>query len=362
VILPNLAESTSAPADTFDVGLFDLDGVVYVGEHPVDHAVEAIAMSRERGMRPAFVTNNASRTPTEVAEHLVHLGVDCGPDDVVTSAQAGAHALRSLLIERGLGGDGPVLAIGGPGVALALEARELAVTRSADDMPIAVMQGFGPEISWADLREASIAVGRGAIWIATNPDTSIPTPRGRAPGNGAFLQAVTLATGRQPDLTAGKPFRPLLDESIERTGASRPLMIGDRLDTDIEAGTRAGVRSWLVMTGVTGVGEILWAPPHHRPDGLSFDLRGLLHPHDAVEVTADRVRCGPMEIHRRGSGDWEFAQGGEGRLNDPRHWAQAMRCACLAAWQGATTQDAADAFGGVQRALQLALDRQRSIG
>lgn len=360
--LPTLTEGLSAPADIFDVGLFDLDGVVYVGEHPVDHAVDAIAASREQGMRPAFVTNNASRTPDEVAEHLDRLGVECGPDDVVTSAQAGAHALRSLLIERGLMGDGPVLAIGGPGVALALEARDLPVTRSADDMPIAVMQGFGPEISWADLREASIAVGRGAIWVATNPDTSIPTPRGRAPGNGAFVQAVTLATGRQPDLTAGKPFRPLLDESIERTGAVRPLMIGDRLDTDIEAGTRAGVRSWLVMTGVTGVSDVLRAPSHHRPDGLSLDLRGLLHPHEVVEVAVDRVRCGPTEIRRQGSGPWEFAQGGEGRLDDPRHWAQALRCACLAAWQGAATEEAADAVGGVQRTLQLALDRHRSIG
>lgn len=360
--LPTLAEGLATPADIFDVGLFDLDGVVYVGEHPVDHAVDAIAASAERGMRPAFVTNNASRTPAEVAEHLARLGIECGPDDVVTSAQAGAHALWSLLTERGLLGEGPVLAIGGPGVALALEARDLSVTRSADDMPIAVMQGFGPEISWADLREASIAVGRGAIWVATNPDTSIPTPRGRAPGNGAFLQAVTLATGRQPDLTAGKPFRPLLDESIERTGAERPLMIGDRLDTDIEAGTRAGVTSWLVMTGVTGVADVLWAPPHHRPDGLSLNLRGLLHPHDPVEATADRVRCGPMEIRRQGSDRWEFGEESVGRLEDPRHWAQAMRCACLAAWQGANTQDAVDSFEGVRQVLQAALDRQRSIG
>lgn len=354
-------------AECFDVALLDLDGVVYVGDHAVPQAVESIKAAAKSGMRAAYVTNNASRTPTDVAEHLVRVGLTASPSDVVTSAQAGAHALRnmlgdlSLLDDRG-GAVGPVLAVGGVGVAAALTERGFTVTRSAQDDPIAVLQGFGRDISWSELLETSIAVARGIPWISTNPDTSIPTPRGRAPGNGAFVQAVSLATGREPDLVAGKPFRPLIDESLERTGAERGLMIGDRLDTDIEAGTNAGVASMLVMTGVTDVIDVLTAIAVQRPDFISLDLRGLLEPHDPVEQTGNaQWRCGEATVFIDEFG--LHMEAPPGLIEVDRGWSMLMRSAAAAGWKWADERGTLDltaaGTAAVVHALQTRVDDLR---
>lgn len=359
------------PVREFDVALLDLDGVVYVGDHAVPHAVASIETASAEGMRAAYVTNNASRTPAEVAEHLTRLGLHVSPVDVVTSAQAGAHALGDLLQEQSMLDEhgrptGPVLAVGGPGVAAALEERGLPVTRTAEDDPIAVLQGFGRDISWPDLHEASIAVGRGVPWIATNPDTSIPTPRGRAPGNGAFVQAVSLATGRTPDLIAGKPFRPLIDESLQRTEAQRAVMIGDRLDTDIEAGANAGVTSLLVMTGVTDVLDVLLAARHQRPDLISLDLMGLHDDHPPVErVSSARWRCAHVTVDVENA-DLRVAGDMTG-INDDRAWSMLMRCAAAAAWGWVDERGSLDPTGpgtvDVTMLLQARVDdRRQGIG
>lgn len=323
--------ASSSIAAEFDVGLFDLDGVVYVGRHAVPHAVESINASQARGMRPAYVTNNASRTPADVAEHLRSFGLSVSADDVVTSAQAGARALGELLAARGLDA-GPVLAIGGPGVAAALRERGMSVTTSADDAPVGVLQGFGPSVGWPELQEASVAVGRGVTWVATNPDVSIPTPRGRAPGNGAFTQAVALATGRTPDLVAGKPHRPLIVESLQRTGAERAIMIGDRLDTDIEAGVAAELPTLLVMTGVTDVMDVLMAGDRQRPNFISLDLRGLAHEHPPVDRRGSQFSCGraTLSLDQAGNATWSWSEKDVSR--DDRMWSEAMRCMCAAAW------------------------------
>lgn len=340
------------PMQRFDVALLDLDGVVYVGESAVPHAVDSIESARQMGMTPAFVTNNASRTPEDVAAHLRDLGLAATSADVVTSAQAGAHALERILRERGQ--SGPVLAVGGPGVAAALRERGLPVVVSADEHPVAVLQGFGAKMSWSDLVEASIAVGRGATWVATNPDTSIPTPRGRAPGNGAFVQAVTLATGRTPDLVAGKPYRPLIDESLERTGATRALMIGDRLDTDIEAGANAKLPTFLVMTGVTDVVDVLLASPAQRPDFISLDLRGLEYNFLPVTVTGDTWYCGAVSVtvddgmsRCEVSGVQTARTGFTEAVRDPLVWSVTMRCLTRAIWQR------------IDQSHQVALDKSR---
>jgi glycerol-1-phosphatase len=353
-----LPEQPFVPAEHFDVALLDLDGVVYVGDDAVDFAAESILAAGELRMRPAYVTNNASRTPQTVADHLSRLGIPARSEDVVTSAQAGAHALQRLLAAEGL--TGPVLAVGGPGVSVALQQRGLIPTDSADDLPVAVLQGFGPDVGWSHLREASIAVGRGARWVATNPDLSIPTPRGRAPGNGAFVQAVSVATGRQPDLIAGKPYPPLVQESIERTRALRPLMIGDRLDTDIEAGHRSGVRSMLVMTGVSDLADVVFAARSRRPDLISVDLRGLLTTMHPVTQSTDGFVCGRIRVTRSTeTGHWTVH--GDGWDQDPEVWAQAARCLCAAVWGAVdeigegehVTQMAADAMAALQRALGM---------
>jgi glycerol 3-phosphatase-2 len=263
-----------------DALLLDLDGVVYRGSAAVPHAVAALAAATAAGVHTAYVTNNAARTPDEVAEHLRRLGIDADPHDVVTSAQAGAREVAARV-----GAGSRVLAVGGAGVAEALRARGLVPVASADEHPAAVMMGYGPDVSWRELAEASYAVGAGAVFVATNTDATIPTDRGIAPGNGTLVGAVRTATGRDP-VVAGKPFAPLMLESVERIAAVRPLVVGDRLDTDIEGAHASGLPSLLVLTGVSGPAELLAAPPHQRPSYLAADLRGLASAPAALQLAA----------------------------------------------------------------------------
>ncbi len=265
----------------YDALLLDLDGVVYVGPHAVAHAASAIGRARSGGVSIAFVTNNASRPPEVVAAHLCELGISASHQDVVNASQAAAHVLSQRLPA-----GSTVLAIGGPGVRLALAERGLVPVDSAEPTPAAVMMGYGADVGWKDLAEASYAVHAGALFVATNPDKSFPTPRGIAPGNGTLVAAVVAATGCEP-IVAGKPFAPLVNESIERVGAERPLMIGDRLDTDIEAAFNTGIDSLLVMTGVTSVRDLVLAAPHRRPTFVTPDLRGLFAPAEFARITTD---------------------------------------------------------------------------
>ncbi len=255
----------------------DLDGVVYRGEAPVPHAVESLV----RVDQPIqYATNNASRPPSAVAEHLSRLGVSCGPGDVATSAQAGAWILRERLAE-----GARVLAIGGPGVAAALEGVGLHPVAPADRSHdvAAVLQGYGASVSAAELGEAAYAIQGGAVWVATNTDATLPTDRGVAPGNGSLVAAVGRACGRDPDAVAGKPEPPLYLLCAQRLGLEpgQVLAVGDRLDTDIEGAVAAGLDSLLVLTGVDDLDACLAAPAHRRPTYVVPDLRAL---HDDPET------------------------------------------------------------------------------
>ena len=177
------------------------------------------------------------------------------------------------------------------------------------------MMGYGPDVCWRDLAEAAYAVHAGALFVATNPDTSFPTPRGIAPGNGTLVAAVASATGRQP-VVAGKPFAPLVQESIERVGATSPLMVGDRLDTDIEAAYNTGIESLLVMTGVTTIGDLCKAPAHQRPTYVSPDLRGLNQPAIDLRVATDAPQSEWGEILRTVALAWQRSDQGADPLAD----------------------------------------------
>ena len=190
-----------------------------------------------------------------MADHWPSSGIAAAVDDVVTSPQA-AVSLLPAYVPAG----SRVLVIGGTGIDEAARGRGYVPVRSLDDGPAAVMQGFSPDVSWRDLAEATFAVRAGLPWIATNPDLTFPTPGGIAPGNGALVRLVAETVGRGPDAVAGKPEPPLLREAIRRTRAQRPLMVGDRLDTDIAAGSRVGVPTLLVFTGVTTLAELVSAP------------------------------------------------------------------------------------------------------
>jgi glycerol-1-phosphatase len=277
--------SDQSLADGFDLLLLDLDGVVYVGPNAVPGATENLNRAVAAGLRCSYVTNNAARPPHVVAEHLRGLGIPARDDQVVTSAQEGAELLAGRLA---MGSQ--VLAVGGPGVAAALTEVGLApVTRFAAGV-VGVLQGYGPDVGWRDLAEASYAVTAGALWVATNPDLTVPTPRGMAPGNGQLTAVVARTTGVEPAVT-GKPGPGLFRSAVRRGGGGRALVVGDRLDTDIAGAVAADLPSLLVLTGVTGAAQLLAAGRAERPTFLDRDLGGLWRDHPAVVEAGDWWTC-----------------------------------------------------------------------
>lgn len=313
----------------FDALLFDLDGVVYIGPEPVAHASESIALAREAGLACGYVTNNAARGADAVAAHLQDLGVAATSEDVITSPQAAVSLLAQYVPD-----GARILVIGGAGIEEALQARGYVPVRALADGPAAVVQGFSPDLSWRHLAEATFAVRSGIPWIATNPDLTFPAPGGIAPGNGAMVRLVAETAGRAPDAVAGKPEPPLLHEAIARTGARRPLMVGDRLDTDIAAAARVDIPSLLVFTGVTTLRELLGAIPEERPDFLGADLRVLRQPyHEPVVAPDGSATCADARADVR-SGVLDVTLG-----TDP--WA-GVRAAAAAAWAAADAGTAVD--------------------
>ncbi|HJV13364.1 MAG TPA: HAD-IIA family hydrolase [Propionibacteriaceae bacterium] len=297
-----------AVVESYDAVLFDLDGVIYLGPVAVPGAAQGIAELRERGTKIGFVTNNAARPPVAVADHLVELDIPATAADVVTSAQAAAH----LLINR-FGAGARILAVGGEGVTVALSEVGLVPVHSADEHPVAVIQGYGFDLKWQELNEAAVAIHRGAHWVATNIDPTRPTERGLVPGNGAAVAAVQLAVQALPEV-AGKPYRPLLDDTVSRLGAQHPLFVGDRLDTDIAGAINAGLDSMLVLSGSHRAEQLISATPGERPTFVGEDLRALLRPRLALDQSGGEFRCGTasastvdgkLTVHRNGSTDIE---------------------------------------------------------
>lgn len=314
------------PLDGVDLVLTDLDGVIYTGRHALPHAVESINAAA-RNARIGYITNNASRTPHSVADHLTSLGLTVSADDVVTSPQAAIKLLIELVPRKST-----ILVVGGDGLTEVVEAAGFTVTRSAEDSPAAVIQGFAPSVSWKDLAEASYALARkpdgsGIPWVATNTDWTIPQERGTAPGNGTLVSAVHTAVGILP-VVAGKPEVPIFTEAIERLGGSSPIFLGDRLDTDILGANRAGIPSVMVLTGIDSAKQVIAAPPDSRPYYLLEDLRGLFEPYPDVEAGEDTdgsavVRVGDAVMRRRAN-VIEIEHAGESRINLLRAGAAAV--------------------------------------
>ncbi|HEU4948057.1 MAG TPA: HAD-IIA family hydrolase [Kribbella sp.] len=272
-------------ASRYDVALLDLDGVVYVGPDPVPDAPENLRKAAKEGLRIGYVTNNASRPAAVVAEHLASFGLDVIADDVVTSAQAAAK-----LIAADFPAGSPVLVVGGEGLYVALEEYGLTPVRSSDAKPVAVVQGFHPDVNWVMLADGAQAINEGARWYATNMDLTIPTAGGKAPGNGTLVQAVRAAVEIDP-VIAGKPEPPLLETSIERLAAERPLMIGDRLDSDIAAAYAVGIASLWVPTGVNDAHDLAVAPKNQRPTYVAEGLGALAESQPGVEVESGKHTC-----------------------------------------------------------------------
>ncbi|MGK2869183.1 MAG: HAD-IIA family hydrolase [Mycobacterium sp.] len=276
----------STLAQEYDCLLLDLDGTVFRGHEPTTGAVESLASLQARAL---YVTNNASRSAAEVAGHLRELGFSAQPDDVVTSAQSAARLLAGQVPA-----GSAVLIVGTDSLAAEIEGVGLKPVRSFDDAPVAVVQGHSPQTGWAELCEAALAIRAGALWVAANVDRTLPSERGLLPGNGSMVAALRTATDTEPQV-AGKPAPTLMNDALARGDFRTPLVIGDRLDTDIEGANAAGLPSLMVLTGVNNAADTVHAAAGSRPDFLAEDLRSLhtdaaalrIAAHPAWQVDAD---------------------------------------------------------------------------
>lgn len=310
------ASSVPLP-DLYDVAMLDLDGVVYIGADAVPGAADRLAEAATAGVHLAYVTNNASRTPATVAAHLKELGVPAADADVVTSAQAAAR-----LVSQQVDAGSAVFVIGGEGLFVALEELDLRPVQDIEADPVAVVSGYHPDLRWRTVIDGAILVRNGLPWVASNTDLTVPTPHGPGPGNGVLVRAVAGYAQVEPTV-AGKPEPPLFEETLRRVGGDRPLVVGDRLDTDIEGAVRTGYDSLLVLTGVTGLTELVAAPPGSRPTYVSVDLGGLLTGHPCPDDADGSRQLGGWTAEVDGA---ELVVSGDGSRDD---W---WRVVAAAAW------------------------------
>jgi 4-nitrophenyl phosphatase len=251
--------------------ILDMDGVLWKGDAPIGDLPAIFERIRERGLKVAFATNNGSQTPDQYVERLARLGVVVEPWQVITSALG----VADLLAEKFPSG-GPVFAIGGTGVMVALKNSgfELLSIEEAKNAQ-AVVVGIDVQINFEKMREATLLVRRGVPFYATNPDKTFPTPRGEIPGAGAWVSVIVTATGVQP-IYAGKPAPYLLELARQRLGTSKmqTLVVGDRLETDIAGGQAAGCPVALVLSGISQRDQVeAWEP---RVDLVFEDLAELV--------------------------------------------------------------------------------------
>lgn len=300
--------------DKHDVLLVDLDGTLYRGQHAVPGAADAIRAAADAGARSLYITNNASRSPDDVAHHLVELGFPATADDVATSAQAAAAILKEKVPAGSV-----VLVVGTEALVDEVKAVGLVPTDKAEGA-VAVVQGHNTKTGWAQLAEATIALRNGAVWVASNGDATLPTERGPLPGNGAMVAAVSAATGLKPKV-AGKPEPTLLQEAAHRANAKAPIVIGDRIDTDIQGGRAAGYPTLLVLTGVAQPKDVIGAIPEQRPTYVAHDLDALSA--DIEDLTI--ARAGEWKVENVGS---EILLRGSGSPID------ALRTLCAVHWDG----------------------------
>jgi glycerol 3-phosphatase-2 len=305
-------------ARQFDCLLVDLDGTVFRGSRPTEGAVQSLA---EVDSRTLFVTNNATRSADQVAEHLRDLGFTATADDVVTSAQSAAHLLAKQLPP-----GSRVLIVGTEALAGEITAAGLQPVRRFDEDPVGVVQGLSLSIAYHDLAEAALAIRAGALWVASNVDATLPTERGLLPGNGSLVALLRTATGAEPQV-AGKPGPQLMHDAVGRGDFRAPLVIGDRLDTDIEGANAAELPSLMVLTGVNSARDAVYAKPAQRPTYIGHDLRSLHQDGERLAVgpqSAWQVDIGDKTVTVSGSGSDDGADDGDDDLSIVRAVASAV--------------------------------------
>lgn len=258
---------SDALIDRYAAVVLDIDGVLMRGREPVAGAAATLAALRDRGLGVALATNNASRSPDDIAAWLATAGLSVDPSMIATSSQAAARMMR---------GDEHAFVIG-----LAALRRELAGAgvEVVDDPAAAdtVVVGIDPELCYPGLQDAAAALWEGARFVATNLDPNLPAEDAPKPGNGAIVAALQVTTDREPEV-AGKPGPELIYAAIATLAdPSGPvLVVGDRVETDITAGTGAGCDTALVLTGASSASDAGGAQP--APTWLLDDVSGLLQP------------------------------------------------------------------------------------
>ena len=248
--------------------IIDMDGVLWRGSEPLPGIAEFFAFLRERGIRFVLATNNASRTEAQYAERLASHGASVTPDEIVTSSNAAAEHLASIVPA-----GSRVYAIGMQGVREALARRGFVLSEA--DGAAAVVVGIDWHVTYDQLKRAALLIRSGARFIGTNSDATYPAPEGIIPGNGALLAAIETASGVKP-IVVGKPEPILYRQSIRRLNLplAKITALGDRLETDILGGIRAGIQTILVMSGVT-TPELL-AASDYQPDWVFEDILDLV--------------------------------------------------------------------------------------
>ncbi len=244
--------------------VFDLDGVIWVGDHEIDDAGRILTRAAEAGINLLFATNNASRTRANLVSEIKSItGFEADPTKVISSAMAGAALLDT--------NDRSCLVVAGPGVTEAVESVGVVVSddwRTAD----AVIAGFSRDLAYPQLRDATLAIRRGARFIATNTDSTFPAPDGQWPGAGATVAFLVEATGTRP-LVAGKPNRAIRELISQRLVGDRVAVVGDRPETDL-ALAKAG--KWLAVLALSGVtADATDVPDRYKPDHIIESVAAL---------------------------------------------------------------------------------------
>ncbi len=248
--------------------ILDMDGVLWAGESPLPGMPDFFHFLRERGIRFVLATNNASLTIASYIQKLARMGVAIAPEEILTSATATAEYLKSVCRpgERAyvIGEEGLIRAVESAGVQVATDSLNAEY----------VICGMDRNLTWDKLANATITLHRGARFIGTNGDVTFPTERGIAHGNGAILAALTAASGIQPKII-GKPYPAIMQMAVARLGLpkARVAAVGDRLETDILGATNAGLKSLLILTGVTSRKEL--GKSGIRPTWVIDDLPAL---------------------------------------------------------------------------------------
>jgi len=301
-----------------DLLLADLDGVVYEGTVAIKNAVETLNTVTANGIPVGYVTNNSSRKPETIVQQLFDLGLQAKPEDIISSGQTAVELLQTKLSP-----GAKVLVVGGEGLRARVSSGGFEIVLSSDDKPAAVVQGFAPDVSWKDLAEASYSIQNGAIWVATNNDWTLPQEKGLAPGNGTLVGAVHTAVGQLP-IVAGKPEPAIFQTALNLYKPQSPLFVGDRMDTDILGANRAGIKSVLVLTGVSTRKDVLAAKPEERPSYIIAGLHELLGQYQEPKQTKRGWSCGKASVELLG--DKVLVTEG-----DPQS-IEALRAACMVIW------------------------------